>query len=167
VKEAIPDPIFSLPSDLAWNGTDSLLVTPVISNLAAIKASAQPHLRYSWTMADLAADTAWRDSGLMLKTTSEGGELTLGLCLDNNGPAICKSMTVSVKAATGLMPSAAAGEARKAAPAFDARGRRILDVTLRPGGHAPVFRTVRDGRSFTSSAGNAGKGARAETVPPP
>lgn len=125
IRADIPDPVFTLPATMDWNGVDSLMIKPDISNLAAVKASKQPDLHFSWVLGDLAADTAWRDDGLMLKSASGEGDMTVNLCLDNNGPATCKSMIVSVKIPTGLKPRAKAGDAPAPRAGFDAAGRAL------------------------------------------
>lgn len=151
VKETIPDPIFTLPKNLIWNGTDSLLIQPSISDLAAIKASAQPDLRYAWTIAnmgnpgdmgEMAADTVWRDTGMMLKSAQGGGTMAIGLCLDNNGPQVCATMSVEVTAPTSLARASGSRSARAPVRGFDARGRRL--VGMRGNSGSPLTFSKRD-----------------------
>lgn len=125
VTEAIPEPVFTLTAGVNWNGRDSLLLAPKVSNLAAIKASRDSVLNYAWTIADVDIDTAWRDDGLLLLAAREGGTLKVGLCLDNGGPATCKAATVTVGAPLGLDAMRLKPGADRRAPAFDAGGRRL------------------------------------------
>jgi hypothetical protein len=129
IDEAIPDPTFTLPATMAWNGKDSLLYKPKLTNLAAIQASKDSVINWSWTFSGTTADTAWRDAALMLKSSTEG-ELKIGLCLDNGGAAVCKSALVNVGPVTGLhaVPAEPMAPARKA---FDAGGRRVDADALR------------------------------------
>jgi len=131
VKEAIPDPAFSL-SDAAWNGKDSLALRPVIANLAAILASPEPRLTYAWTLSGDLADTAWESDGLLLRSSPDGSILRVGLCLNNNGPLICDTATVTVSGTVGLAsPLGKKPPAR--APLRDARGRRLPGESVLPG----------------------------------
>jgi hypothetical protein len=127
VKESIPDPVFAMPS-LTWNGRDSLLLKPVVSNLAEIKASPEPNLFYAWSLTASAggspADTAWSKDGLLLKSTPKDGILKVGLCLHNNGAVACNASTITVQHATALAaPTAPEMEAPGAKPGRDAKGR--------------------------------------------
>lgn len=124
LKEEIPDPAFTL-SIGAWNGIDSLLVKPVITNLALVKASRAPNLRYAWTLSGLPADTAWRNGGLLLRKAPVDGELTVGLCLDNGGDPQCKIALVPINHPVGLLPGTPGNRLTKAPRAVDARGRRL------------------------------------------
>jgi hypothetical protein len=128
IKADIPDPTFTLPASMDWNGMDSLQIKPVITNLAAIQASRQPDLNYAWSAEAMDADTGWREGALMLKKANAEGTFLVNLCLDNNGPVVCKSMNVVVKLPTGLASGAApaAGIPSGTQTGFDAGGRRIL-----------------------------------------
>jgi hypothetical protein len=132
IKEAIPDPAFGL-SNLQWNGKDSLFMRPVISNLAEIKACREPNLAWTWSTTGLAADTAWRKDGLLLKKAPAEGNLKVTLCLHNNGTPVCRTANVTVSATVSLgtaNPSAPAEARRKAR---DARGRLAPDLRSLPG----------------------------------
>lgn len=137
VADDIPEPRFTLPAGLAWNGRDSLLIRPDIANLAAVEASRQPDLRYAWTLEGLEADTAWRDGGLLLISAPGEGTLNVTLCLDNRGPAECHATAVTVGASVAagravVVPRSAAGDRRR--PGFGADGR------YRGGPESPVAR---------------------------
>ena len=123
IKETIPDPVFTLVN-MTWNGKDSLMFKPSISNLVDIKASREPNVEYTWTTVGMAADTAWRKDGLMLKSAPIDGSLKIGLCLSNNGPSVCRTATVTVNHSVGLAYRKDSGT--KAVPARgkrDAQGR--------------------------------------------
>jgi hypothetical protein len=139
IREAIPEPAFTMPSVSVWSGKDTLPYRPVISNLAAIKAAKDSVIRWAWTMTGAEADTGWLPDGLMLKRGAEG-ELNLKLCLDNNGPPVCRTSTINISPATGLQGKTAGSRGRPSAGSTgisgrDARGRS-LDVTV--GNRAPV-----------------------------
>lgn len=126
LKEAIPDPAFTL-GNAQWNGKDSLLLKPVIANLAEIKASREPNLVWSWSTSIVPADTAWRKDGLMLKQAPIDGGLKVTLCLHNGGSAFCRTATVTVNHALSLAARAKA-ERPAIRAARDARGRLEADL---------------------------------------
>lgn len=123
VKEGIPDPVFTLPPALSWSGKDSLVLRPDIANLAAIRASPDSILFWSWSMTGAAADTAWLADGLRL-LKCDGGNLQVTLCLDNNSGPVCRSTPVTVGASTGTKPPVAAA-APEARACRDVKGRWI------------------------------------------
>ncbi len=139
VKEAIPEPAFTLPAVLAWNGKEAMDFRPVISNLAAIQASQDAVIHWAWTTSGLDADTACLKDGLTLKSTAAEGRLQVSLCLDNSGPAVCKTANITVSRTSGplssvLTPAAAGLRAHEKIREFrDASGR------LRSGSRANLF----------------------------
>jgi len=126
IREAIPDPVFTLPSDSVWDGMAPLAYRPAIANLAALRASPDSALHWLWTFTGPGLDTAVLADGVLLKH-AESGNLVIRLCLDNGGEPICHShaLRVSVPGTTGLIapnPITAA-----AAPAGrDALGRAAM-----------------------------------------
>jgi hypothetical protein len=132
VLEAIPDPAFSLPGDRDWDGTDSLLVKPSITNLAAVKASRDSLIRWAWTLEGVEADTAWREGGLLIRSAGSTGTLKAGLCLDNGGRPQCRMMAIEVTGkTTPIRPHAAI---RPVAARVPPSARRDAAGRLLPGG---------------------------------
>lgn len=125
IREAIPEPRFTLPARLAWNGKDTLLLEPVVENLASVRASPAPDLRYAWTLSGLEADTAWRSSGLMLASAAGAGALTVRLCLHNDGPEACAETAVTVESPTSLVLPGRSGAADSPGFRYRADGRRM------------------------------------------
>jgi hypothetical protein len=120
IREAIPDPVFTLPGLADWNGKDSIAVKPAISNLAAIRASRDSVLHWEWTFTGPSVDTGWLADGVMLRKAGSEGKLQIGLCLDNGSTPVCKTANLNVSAtAVPLRPSAG--------PAI--RGQRNIPVT--------------------------------------
>lgn len=122
VKEAIPDPEFTLPPTAGWNGKDPLNYKPVISNLAAIRASRDSVLHWGWTFTGSVPETTWLDGGVVLKS-AEDGEMGIKLCLDNGGARICRESKLTVSTATGLAAQAPPAAAIRRPKGRDALGR--------------------------------------------
>lgn len=131
VQEGIPDPVFTLPPALYWNGRDSLAIRPAIANLSALKSSRDSILYYAWTHDGASADTAWLEDGLLLRKSAYR-KIQVSLCLHNGGAPACDSTVVtvdSVPTAIRLGPTPKAGpetaEVRSGREGRDARGKRL------------------------------------------
>ena len=148
IKESIPEPAFDFAANLAWSGKDSLKIRPVVSNLAAMKASPNPSLHWTWTISGLEADTAWLPDGIMLEKAAGNGTLTLGLCLDNDGPPTCKQAGVKVSPATAASllawPRASANRLSRN-DGRDASGRKVLLSGSGGTGRGPIPLFARPG----------------------
>jgi hypothetical protein len=144
IKEAIPDPVFTLPAAMDWNGGDTLTLKPDITNLAAIRASRDSTLFYSWELNGVAADTAWLSDGLRLDKCSGQGSLDVTLCLGNGGPPACHSTHVTVGAATGVRKRPAPAPAGEAAARRDLRGRWLDGRGKRAGYSVPAGAVTKD-----------------------
>jgi hypothetical protein len=138
IRNSIPEPAFTLPAALAWNGRDSLLLRPEISNAAALAASSHPDLNAAWKVEGDGVDTAWRSDGLLLQSASEGN-FSVTLCLDNDGPPVCAKTAVAVDATVGLDFPRPVSLRQRAVPEFGADGR------LRPGPAGAVRRFRKPG----------------------
>ncbi len=129
IREAIPDPIFTLPAMPPWSGKEPLAFRPVISNLAAIKASRDSVLHWSWSFSGVQVDTGALADGVMLQSAPTEGALHIGLCLDNGGTPACRNADITVTgfatSTRGPKPALAAGSAagKPAPPGNDALGR--------------------------------------------
>ena len=124
IKESIPEPAFTFPADLTWNGKDTVPFRPSVTNLAAIKASRDSVLSWNWTVTGTTADTLWLKDGLMLERSPEG-KMQVGLCLANGWLPTCKTVNMTVSATTALSAVARLRAARAEAWASgrDAKGR--------------------------------------------
>ncbi|MEI6607835.1 MAG: DUF2341 domain-containing protein, partial [Verrucomicrobiota bacterium] len=104
VIDTIPDPVFSLNASTSqWDGRQTMTVTPVISNLAALQAAEVASLNYNWSVAGVAVArtiTAGTPSvsGVLTLTRSQGnGPMTVTLVLDNGGALISNNVTITVQ----------------------------------------------------------------------
>jgi hypothetical protein len=126
IREAIPDPVFALPAIAAWTGKEPLAYKPIISNLAAIKASRDSVLHWVWTFSGPNIDTVRLADGMTLESAAAEGALQIGLCLDNGSLPACKTASLNVTGATaGLAPDSM----RPMTPTLAKRGRDALGRT--------------------------------------
>jgi hypothetical protein len=127
VKETIPDPYFTLPPYLEWDGNRNLVIQPLIQNREALSASASPSIQYLWTLVGVFADTAVLDGALMVRPMASEPEMKVGLCMDNGGSSVCHQVLVTTanSSTTGLLNGPRAGAGSDLRPRFDAAGRRI------------------------------------------
>ncbi|MDB5047543.1 MAG: hypothetical protein JWO30_614 [Fibrobacteres bacterium] len=124
VKEAIPDPLFTLPTLPTWNGKSVLVVKPTVTNAAAIQASSEPVIHYAWSVSGVSVDSAWGAGQLAFSNPAQSGSMTVGLCLDNRGAVTCKQTAVNVSVAVGVSPrEAGASFAEASGDRWDAKGR--------------------------------------------
>jgi hypothetical protein len=147
VKEAIPDPIVTLPAKAAWNGSKPLVLRPSLSNDAALKAAAyHPGLVYRWFLSEPIADTAADADSMTLSKPVRDGTLDVTLCADNGGKVNCAASQVMVnRSSTGLAGFTLPGGrlrlegnalrwlADGSVRILDARGRRLFEAHGRAG----------------------------------
>jgi hypothetical protein len=130
ILDNVPDPVFSLPFGLQWDGRDTFEIEPVISNLKAIVESPFQELHYSWSLDSIEADTSWVGSSLELKPMANDGTLGIGLCIDNGGAKVCGKTTIAVwHGMASSSSSAVLAKLRNNAAPF--RSANLYDVTGR------------------------------------
>lgn len=150
VKNTIPDPVFTLPAWPLWRSSrpeDTLLLKPDISNLAEIRASAAPEIRFSWTLTGITLDTLHRKEALLVKNPRGSGTVQVKLCLQNGGPVSCKEAALMVEMATTHLVSrgAEAGSLRYES------GRIVFGIP----GHLRIWNMK--GRLLVDKKGRAGE----------
>jgi hypothetical protein len=125
IRNSVPDPVFTMPATLTWNGGDSLLIRPVIANLPAILASPFPELNVDWYLQGVQVDTIWKPSqGLLLLSARESGTVNVSLCLDNGEQPVCDSTKVDIKIpVSGLRDPRSASFPDRLVPGYGPDGR--------------------------------------------
>jgi hypothetical protein len=109
VREAIPDPSFSLPPAGRWTGAAPYVIRPSLLNAPALKAARyHPVLRYQWFLSASIADTAQAGDSLTLSAPSQGGNLDVTLCMDNGGSSSCVIHALVVDLAASRLAARAA-----------------------------------------------------------
>jgi len=96
VKEAIPEPVFSVISPATWNGRDAIEVVPVISNLAAMQAAGAGRFTYHWTVSGGAVIKEVAADKLILKRSQCSGKITIRLALNNGGADFAAMTSIMV-----------------------------------------------------------------------
>ena len=154
VREAIPDPLFSLPANLAWDGKAPLVLEPALENASALAASAHhPPISGAWTISASLCDTARSGNSLILSTPKSDGSLLASWCADNGGAAHCARASVAIGRPVALRPGAFV-----IGPAAVYGGR----IHWNGAGTARLWSW--DGRLLWSARGRAGSDSR---LPPP
>jgi len=96
IQEDIPEPVFTLSPPANWNGRDVLEISPVISNLAEMKAKGAGKLNYAWNVSGMATITKIEPDRLILKRSQNSGKLTISLALDNGDIVTTQTATMMV-----------------------------------------------------------------------
>ena len=97
IKEAIPEPAFTLEGPKQWDGRETIEIVPKISNLAEMKASGAGELKYQWSVDGLAALQEIAPDKLVLNHAQNSGRLSVRLALSNGGRATTQTATITVE----------------------------------------------------------------------
>jgi len=96
VKEAIPEPLFTLHAPTNWNGRDTIEVTPMFSNLKAMQDRGAADLHYQWTVSGGAVIKKVVPGKLILNRSQYTGPITVKVVIDNGGSATIASTEILV-----------------------------------------------------------------------
>jgi len=96
IKEAIPEPVFTLKAPTKWNGRDMIEVLPVISNLKAMEAKGAAKLTYTWLLSGGAVIKEIAADRLLLKRSQFSGPLTVKATISNGGAERTASTVLQV-----------------------------------------------------------------------
>ncbi len=96
VKEAIPEPVFTLKAPDSWNGRNTIEVVPGISNLDALKAKGAGDLRYRWAVSGGAVIKKVAPDRLILRRSQYTGPIGVTVSVDNGGAASAAEVTIRV-----------------------------------------------------------------------
>lgn len=165
VREALPDPEFTLCAPKTWDGRSEIIVKPTILNQAALEKAGLPELEYRWEVSGLATLSRKEHGQLVLERSQASGKLTVGLSLSNGGETISQSVDISVqtKGDAPFVPYQPAGQELPMDGQFYARDASNKG-TLHCQGKLPspageVFlRVYKDGQVFARDSQAPGKG---------
>ena len=96
IKEAIPDPVFTLSAPAKWDGRATIEVVPQISNLAEMKAAGAAELHYAWTTSDIAVIEETAPGKLILNRAQNSGKLYVTVTVDNGGKPVAQTAQIIV-----------------------------------------------------------------------
>ena len=97
IREAIPDPDFTLEAPARWDGRSTLAVTPRLT------APAAGELRVKWSVGDIAVThaavpaTGGDPGSLRLTRAQNSGTATVTATIDNGGAPVTRSVTIEVR----------------------------------------------------------------------
>ena len=96
VKEAIPEPVFTLKAPARWNGRDAIEVVPEIGNRSAMKASGAGELHSTWSVSGGAVIKETVPDRLILKRSQFSGAITVKAVIDNGGASHEATVAIQV-----------------------------------------------------------------------
>ncbi|MFM8890533.1 MAG: sialate O-acetylesterase, partial [Planctomycetia bacterium] len=96
IREAIPEPVFTLTAPPTWDGRESIEVVPRIDNSAALAAKGVGEIETEWTSGPLAVVKQSVDGRLRLLRAQNSGRLTVTATLRNGGQAVTRSIEIMV-----------------------------------------------------------------------
>jgi len=96
IKEEIPEPVVMLKAPADWNGRDTIVVEPTISNLAEMQAKGAGNLNYKWSVSGGAVIKEIAPDKLILKRSQYSGPITVNAVIDNGGRATSATASIQV-----------------------------------------------------------------------
>ena len=96
VKEAIPEPVFTLTAPAAWDGRATIEVVSQVANFAAMQARGAGELKVEWSAGPLAVIKEIAPGKLRLLRAQNSGPLTVTATVSNGGKPTTQSVTIAV-----------------------------------------------------------------------
>ncbi|MEN9574822.1 MAG: hypothetical protein RL514_2677 [Verrucomicrobiota bacterium] len=96
VKEAIPEPVFTLKAPATWDGRATIEVVPQVANLAAMQARGAGELKFEWSAGPFAVIKEVAPGKLRLLRAQNSGPLTVTATVSNGGQPTTQSVTIAV-----------------------------------------------------------------------
>jgi hypothetical protein len=96
IKEAIPDPEFTLVAPAAWNGRDRIEIAARFSNLEDETVKNFGTLKTEWSIAPLAVSKIQTTDKLVLTRAQNSGKLTVTAAISNGGAPVTRTATIDV-----------------------------------------------------------------------
>ena len=98
IKEAIPEPDFTLIAPSTWDGRQTIEVVPQVTNLAELQAKGIDQMKFKWTIDDVAVIKHIEPGKLILKRAQGSGTLRVEVAISNGGGAwYYETATIAVK----------------------------------------------------------------------
>ena len=96
VKEAIPEPVFTLKAPATWDGRAPIEVVSQMANLAAMQARGAGELKVEWSAGPFAVIKEVAPGKLRLLRAQNSGPLTVTATVSNGGQPTTQSVTIAV-----------------------------------------------------------------------
>ncbi|HEX8915423.1 MAG TPA: DUF2341 domain-containing protein [Humisphaera sp.] len=97
IREAIPEPEFTLAAPAAWDGRSPIEVEAKVTNADKLKAAGSPGVRFGWDASTFAVTSEPLAGGkLKLVRAQNSGKLTVTATVDNGGVPASKSVEIAV-----------------------------------------------------------------------
>ena len=96
IKEAIPEPVFTLKAPATWDGRATIEVVSQVANLAAMQARGAGELKFEWSAGPFAVIKEVAPGKLRLLRAQNSGPLTITATVSNGGQPTSKSVTIAV-----------------------------------------------------------------------
>lgn len=167
LREAIPDPEFTLKAPRTWDGRRPLEIVPQIRNFDRLQAAGATNLQTTWKMGDIATLREITPGKLILSRAQNSGPLTVTATLDNGGQPITRSCTIDVREPrhdrwVERVPGADELPEDNQFYARDDRGEGTLQCTgtLTAPADAVFVRVLADGRPWRDAQVRPGKDGR-------
>jgi hypothetical protein len=96
VKEAIPDPEFTLTAPAAWDGRTPIELAPAVLNLAAMQKAGAGEVQMQWSAGPFATVKEAMPGKLRLLAAQNSGPLTVTATLSNGGTLVSRSVSIKV-----------------------------------------------------------------------
>ena len=96
VKEAIPEPVFTLKAPATWDGRATIEVELQIANLRAMQARNAGELKFEWNAGPFAVIKEVVPGKLRLLRAQNSGRLTVSATVSNGGQAVTQSVSIEV-----------------------------------------------------------------------
>ena len=97
LKEAVPEPVFTLKAPANWDGRERIEVTPQIANMIEMQAAGAGELNYRWAVSGIATARETAPGKLVLTRAQNSGTMTVTATVDNGGKPAIQSIRVLVK----------------------------------------------------------------------
>ena len=96
IREAIPEPLFTLQAPAAWDGRQTIEIVPRIANLPEMQARGAGELDITWSVSDIAVIREIRSDRLVLTRAQNSGKLTVTATMRNGGQPATRTATILV-----------------------------------------------------------------------
>ncbi len=97
ITDDIADPEFTLTGPSSWDGRETIVVTPDISNLGTLQAQGFDNFTYTWTVNGVAVVKQITPGVLTLTRAQGDGPMTVTLVMDNGGDLVSRSRIINVQ----------------------------------------------------------------------